>query len=143
METFECRKCGESFPREGFSPHSGCKFGIDRGRCLICKNEEGKASYHKSTNEQKIFNRAKSRATRKGWEFTIELSDIKIPELCPVFKQPLIYGDTDWTPSIDRINPALGYIKGNICIISNRANRIKNDASMQELQAVVSWMETL
>jgi hypothetical protein len=36
----------------------------------------------------------------------------------------------------------LGYVRGNVTIISNRANRIKNDASLDEVRKVVSWLET-
>ena len=34
-----------------------------------------------------------------------------------------------------------GYIKGNVAWISGRANRIKYDASIEELRQIVDWME--
>lgn len=37
--------------------------------------------------------------------------------------------------------PAMGYVKGNIIVISNRANRIKNNATIPELRAVADFFE--
>lgn len=42
------------------------------------------------------------------------------------------------SPTIDRINPKLGYIKGNVWVISNKANRFKNDATLEELELLVA-----
>ena len=44
------------------------------------------------------------------------------------------------SPTIDRLYPELGYTKKNICIMSNRANRIKSDAKIEELQKIISFM---
>ena len=48
--------------------------------------------------------------------------------------------DRDFTPSIDRINPSEGYVKGNVIIMSNRANTLKNNATAEELERVAAWM---
>ena len=84
-----------------------------------------------------------ARAKKKGLGFDIKPSDIVIPEICPVFGKPLIYGHVDWSPSIDRIDSKFGYIKGNIAIISNKANRTKNDATIEELEAIIEYMKSL
>lgn len=78
---------------------------------------------------------------KKGIEFNLELTDIILPEVCPVFNKPFVYGDTDWTYSIDRIDSSKGYVKGNIAIISNRANRAKNDLTRHELQLIIEYMD--
>ena len=99
---FVCKKCGKKKDSSHFSKHSGCKSGYDISRCKYCKKSE--YDWSQVPLNKRIFNRAKSRAKKKGWDFNITLSDIIIPEKCPVFNNPLIYGDLDWTPSIDRIN---------------------------------------
>tara|TARA_B110000858_G_scaffold125926_1_gene143476 strand:+ start:1535 stop:1777 length:243 start_codon:yes stop_codon:yes gene_type:complete len=76
-----------------------------------------------------------------GKDFNLTIDDIKIPTVCPIFETPIVYGDTDLCASIDRIDNSKGYIKGNIQIISNRANRIKNNASLQELKEIIKHME--
>jgi hypothetical protein len=45
----------------------------------------------------------------------------------------------DKKPTLDRINNDEGYIRGNVAIISFRANRIKSDASADELQAIANY----
>ena len=62
---------------------------------------------------------------------------IKVPEVCPVFGTPL--GDD---ASIDRFIPSEGYVAGNIHIISLRANVVKGNATLEELEAVVAWMKS-
>ena len=44
---------------------------------------------------------------------------------------------------LDRIDSTKGYIKGNVWVISNRANTLKNDASLQELKTLVENLEKL
>lgn len=91
---------------------------------------------------------AKRRALLVGMEFNIALSDLlPLPEVCPVLGIKLNYSGTkahgfvNSSPSIDRINSLLGYVRGNVRIISWRANRIKSDASIEELQRVLKYME--
>lgn len=93
------------------------------------------------------LNQAKRRAKSKGIEFNITRDDIIIPDSCPVLGIPIerSVGGTnkasDTSPSIDRVDSNKGYTKDNICVISWRANRIKSDATLEELKAIVSYME--
>jgi hypothetical protein len=80
--------------------------------------------------------------------FTISREDIVIPTHCPVLGLPLftmkgVQGGGDNSPTLDRIRPALGYVKGNIIVISGRANRLKSDASIKELRDIASFYATL
>lgn len=85
----------------------------------------------------RLFYSAKQRATVRGLEFTIEKEDVVLPEKCPLLGADLtnIYGQgrvaTNY--SLDRIDNSKGYIKGNIQVISDLANRMKQDASIEEL----------
>ena len=78
------------------------------------------------------------------------VDQIIIPKICPVLGIPLSFGNekesplpTDNSPSIDRIIPTLGYVKNNIVIVSQRANRIKNDATIDELERVFNFYQKL
>ena len=85
---------------------------------------------------------AKSRAKEKGIPFDLKLSDIVIPKTCPVLGIPLFWGDKqgDNTPSIDRVIPEKGYVLGNCHVISMKANRLKNNATIEELKAILEYV---
>jgi hypothetical protein len=89
---------------------------------------------------------ARRRAQDKGLPFDLDHDYIRsiVPSHCPIFGMPLewslLRGNGNLvlpsSPSLDRIDPSKGYIKGNVWIISHRANAIKNDASHEELKLV-------
>jgi hypothetical protein len=87
--------------------------------------------------------RIKRKAALLGIPFNLEPSDITVPERCPVLGielTPSGRGQRDDAPSLDRIRPEKGYVKGNVQIVSMKANRIKNDATIEELEKVLAFM---
>ena len=93
--------------------------------------------------EKNLFQLAKHRAKLKDIEFNIEVSDIIIPEVCPILGLPLkkaIDGNRDLSPSLDRIDNDKGYIKGNIQVISFKANAMKSTANKDELINFSNWV---
>jgi len=90
-----------------------------------------------------MVSHAKSRATEKGIEFDITTDDIQIPDVCPVLGIPIFKGNgkrTDNSPTLDRIDNSKGYVKGNVMVISHRANLIKNSASIREVELILEYM---
>lgn len=99
-----------------------------------------------------MLSRCKYRAKQSGLPFTLTKNDIIIPEFCPVLgikiRQMLIddepkKGYHPNAPSLDRIIPKLGYVKGNVRVISARANLLKNDATIPELELVLQDLKRL
>ncbi len=93
-----------------------------------------------------MLKNAKVRALKAGVPFNLELQDIVIPEFCPILGMKLEHGthkSHDNAPTLDRIIPSQGYVRGNVIVVSHRANRIKSDASLAELQNIVSWLMRL
>ncbi len=87
---------------------------------------------------------ARQRAKRKKIPCTLTLADIPVPTHCPVLGLRLEFGvghHCDASPSLDRIRADEGYVPGNIAIVSWRANRLKSDATIAELEAVVAYMK--
>ena len=88
--------------------------------------------------EKTILQGAKGRAKKHGIEFNLETSDIIIPKVCPILNIPLQRAvgkgcKLDNSPSLDRIDPTKGYVRGNIQIISLLANQMKNCANRDQL----------
>lgn len=88
---------------------------------------------------------AKSRAPQRGLEFDITIDDIEIVTHCPLLGVELGYSNSRThnrnSASLDRIDSRLGYVKGNVWIISRRANTIKSDATSQELKTIADGIE--
>lgn len=93
-----------------------------------------------------MFIRARARSKARGLEFSLMPGDVSIPEVCPVLGIPLRVADgiaDDSSPELDRIDNEKGYVRGNVIVISRRANRIKNDSTLEELKRVVAFYEGL
>lgn len=88
-----------------------------------------------------LWEAAKNRAKKRKIPFTITVDDIIIPATCPIFGIEIDWRNRDHAASIDEVVQGLGYVPGNFCVVSGRANRIKSDASLQELQALVSYIK--
>lgn len=90
------------------------------------------------------FRRKRQNAKVSKWGWDLSYHDITWNMVCPVLGLEL-----DWfaearkenSPSFDRVDPKLGYIKGNVQIISARANRIKNDGTAEEHRLIAAYMD--
>jgi hypothetical protein len=85
---------------------------------------------------------AKDRAKKNGKEFSLTVEDIFIPSVCPILKIPLFIGrkGNANSPSLDRIDSSKGYVAENVAVISYRANMIKNNATLEELEAITNYV---
>ena len=133
-----CMKCLQMLPVEQFHKHRLCKGGYN-SVCKECRKPLSIQHHKNRSIERRLYDSAKSRSTKNGREFTLLLEDIVIPDICPVFNVPLVE-KTPYAASIDRKDSSRGYTKDNIQIISLRANILKNDSTLQELEQLVSFM---
>jgi len=93
-----------------------------------------------------MVSKARERAKLKQLDFNIDREYVRslVVTHCPILGIPLEWSlhrgngitTTAGSPSLDRIDPAKGYVKGNVWIISYRANTIKNNATHEELKLV-------
>lgn len=96
------------------------------------------STYHAAVPKQKrLLASARARAAKYGRAFDIELCDIVIPDTCPVLKIPMN------SPSLDRIDSAKGYVKGNVRVISARANLLKSNATVGEIELVLADLRSI
>lgn len=156
-----CKKCGIDKPIEDYNKRGGKYGSLYRYTCRMCDNayrtswkernpqyrvdEARKAKDKRERDRLEVLIRgAKSRAKISGYPFDITRDDIYVPDTCPVLNIPLVWGQderSDHSPSLDKFYPEKGYVKGNVRVISFLANRLKNDASLKDLRAIVGWME--
>ena len=97
-----------------------------------------------------LISRAKRRAKDDNLNFDIDLEYmLGIPsDTCPVLDIPLAWCASskfrkEDAPSLDKIKPELGYVKGNVAWVSWRANRIKNDGSSEEHRRIADWIDSV
>jgi len=108
------------------------------------------AEYHRNYRERKheqcLLSAARNRARKKGIPFDITVKDINIPTHCPILGIQLTrklgtHGGTFSSASLDKINPELGYIKGNVQVISLLANNMKSNANVEQLKIFAKWIQ--
>jgi hypothetical protein len=123
------------------------------GHCVECaktssrNHPERQVKYKKNNPEQVLLSAAKYRAKKFGIPFSITVHDLPpVPEVCPVLGIP-IYSSPgkakDNSPSLDKIVPLLGYVPGNVHWISWRANRLKSDATVDELTKLANYFTNM
>lgn len=85
----------------------------------------------------RLWNACKGNAKKTGMEFSITVDDIDMPTHCPFLGIKLTnilgQGRTFSNASLDRIDPRKGYVIGNVQIVSDLANRMKQDATPEQL----------
>lgn len=140
----QCKRCNKAYRAER------TKLNIEYHRKYRLVNQlelsEKRRAKRKQIPEKFLWQEAKKRAKQKGLEFSIEIEDIKIPKRCPYLNIPLWVSDetpSDNSPSIDRIDPSKGYVQGNICVCSFRANTIKRDASLHEIEQLYKSLKRI
>lgn len=111
--------------------------------------EEKELWRSKRLNISKIMYSVKKRAAAKGLPFDLDHKYLCAiaPNKCPIFRTDLTWGYgageghvTNNSPSLDRIIPERGYVKGNVAWMSNKANMIKSSADEKDLYAVADWL---
>ena len=140
-----CIICGQTKPLASFSKSSSNADKHDN-RCRECKH----ASYIKKMSENYFLyycSGKKSECKKKGIPFNLTpeyLSSIWTG-ICPIYGTPISRAaegnGSHKSAHLDRIDPSKGYVIGNVAWISGRANRIKYNATAQELRKIADWME--
>ncbi len=95
------------------------------------------------THAYSMWCNSKQRATKEGLPFNLEPKDCIPPEACPVLGIAFDFSEkgdrNDESPSLDKFIPELGYVKGNIAVISWKANRMKSNGTPEEWRRIAAW----
>jgi hypothetical protein len=153
-----CSLCGQQKDSSCFSVDRRKSSGY-RSSCRECnkvrykeyhfKNKDAikvkKKQYYNDRPERVLLESAIHRAKLKKLECNITVDDIVIPDICPILGIKLFKGHgkkCDNSPTLDRIDNDKGYIKGNVIVVSNRANTIKSYGTYEEHIKVAEFLKS-
>ena len=136
METKTCTQCGIDKPLEDYYDKlSECK------PCKIARDVERSRRDPRS----RMVATARYRSKQLGIPCDITKDDIEIPEYCPLLGIKLkSVGDgkrSNSSPSLDKLDPTKGYVKGNVWVISDKANRMKQDLTLDMMRHMIETIE--
>lgn len=121
----------------------------ERERLYRLSHKEQYAQYQRNSRRrnprQHLLNDAKARAKKAGIPFTVTVDDIVWVTHCPILGVELVYIKGDGkvrtsSATLDRRTNELGYVPGNVFVLSHRANRLKSDATILEIEAILRYM---
>jgi hypothetical protein len=141
--TGRCKGCRALLHKDVYKDKK--QYYLQKGKEYRITHPEYSQAWDKNHVAATILRRIKSRAKSIGVPFDLEEHDIVIPEFCPALGIKLEFHDYRQhnSPSIDRIIPNKGYVKDNIVIVSSLANRIKTDATVEQLSQVAEFYRNL
>lgn len=139
-----CKGCGTPKTPETFGTRVVGGRRYFTSHCRVCR-KEGLNRYRLANPVNRLWSSCKSRAQQLGLAFSLTLVDLPIPDRCPVLDIPIsveVGKRSDNTASVDRIDPSCGYVVGNVRVISWRANRLKSNATPDELRRLAAYVST-
>ena len=141
----KCTHCNieqeiKEFPKNYVKRKDGSPVGDGyRSDCRTCESKRRKKSYNNNPITG-ILNNVRQRCKKRNILCNITEIDVPIPDLCPILEIPMkrgTKGNYKHSPTIDRIDPSKGYIKGNVRVISMMANRMKSNATEEEIKLFI------
>lgn len=162
-----CRKCGKVKELVEFIPNKDCSEGRTH-ECHSCENTYQRNKYqenieHERARAKRKYKRRRTnnpipmiaRAARDNIikkckntgvpiDLTLTIDDYiaLYTESCHICGKKYDLTNHDLKPTIDKLIPSLGYVRGNINVICTRCNRIKYNASPEELYAIADWIKS-
>lgn len=141
-----CKRCNRLLPFSAFMKNGQRRDGLDK-HCRECRKERAREEYVRDPFITYIRTK-RAECKKKGFAFNLTSDYLRSiwSGVCPIFGCDIFIGgeiakrDFQNVAHLDRFDPDLGYIQGNVNFISGRANRIKLNASTEELQMIVKWM---
>lgn len=141
-----CKECSRTIQMEEYNrnpeKYRGLVRKYRRKNPQICRDAVKK--YKASHPARMLLDNCRHRAKIKNIPCNLTMEDIIVPEVCPVLGIKLEYSKgkyKDNSPSVDRIIPMKGYIRGNVAIVSHKINRIKGHLSISEVESLLKYMK--
>lgn len=116
---------------------------VYRASCLeVTRNRLKAARRDPERWPRSVLRHIRSKCKREGIPYNLTPADVRPPTHCPVLGMPLTFGQLGGAAaaSVDRLRPDLGYVRGNVRVISRLANAVKSNATTAQVTAVAAWM---
>jgi hypothetical protein len=103
-------------------------------------------NWERNNPRRYMIQKSRSSAKQRGIMHTITEDDLVWPTHCPILGIELCYDrdkrepHRDEYPTLDRRDNSIGYVPGNVFVISWRANRLKWMATPKELESILNYM---
>jgi hypothetical protein len=148
-----CSFCKKKLSIEKFRAVSRKNWRGQYPQCKICESSLMKIKYKQNPIPQMLSN-AKIRAKQKGVDFNLTSKYLKkiFPKdnKCPITGLNFQFGYTNKekinknnSPSLDRIIPSKGYVIGNVMIISDLMNRMKQDSTYEDIEKLYNFYKKI
>jgi len=148
-KTKQCTVCKKYLTLDNFLIVNNKHWKGIKTACRNCSNLEMKKNYFKNPIPQILYN-AKSRSKEKNIPFDIDTDYLKsiFPKdnMCPALNIPFQMGykdeikkNKDYAPSLDRIVPKKGYVKGNLVFVCDIVNRIKSNSTTEIIEKTLNF----
>ena len=148
-----CSFCKKKLSIEKFRTVSRKNWRRQYPQCKICESSLMKVKYKKNPIPQMLSN-AKIRAKQKGVDFNLTSQYLKkiFPKdnKCPITGLNFEFGyinkekiNKNNSPSLDRIIPSKGYVIGNVMVISDLMNRMKQDSTFEDIEKLYNFYKKI
>ena len=148
-----CTSCKEKLNKKNFRKIIRSNWIGFYSQCKICESSLMKVKYSQNPIPQMLSN-AKIRAKQKGVDFNLTSKYLKkiFPKnnKCPITGLNFQFGYKDKekinknnSPSLDRIIPSKGYVEGNVMVISDLMNRMKQDSTYEDIEKLYNFYKKL
>jgi hypothetical protein len=148
-----CSFCKKKLSIEKFRTVSRKNWRGQYPQCKICESSLMKVKYKQNPIPQMLSN-AKIRAKQKGVDFNLTSKYLKkiFPKdnKCPITGLNFQFGYTNKekinknnSPSLDRIIPSKGYVIGNVMVISDLMNRMKQDSTFEDIEKLYNFYKKI
>ena len=148
-----CTSCKKKLSKENFRRINRSNWQGLYPQCKSCENTLMQARYINNPIPQMLSN-AKIRAKQKGVDFNLTSKYLKkiFPKnnKCPITGLNFQFGyknkekiNKNNSPSLDRIIPSKGYVEGNVMVISDLMNRMKQDSTYEDIEKLYNFYKKL
>ena len=150
-----CKNCKESLPIEQFynekrnQTHYGKKYVCKFCTCNTNQQWRLKNPINNVLKDARLAHKYRPNSVPKEFDIDVDYLKQIDTDICPILGIPMQWNagkgmgkQNPNSKSLDRIDSSRGYVKGNVIIISWRANRLKNNATREELITLGKWAET-